>query len=815
MGSLAYAVRTASKAPAFTIAAILTLVLAIGANTAVFTLLEAVALRSLPVQRPEKLAVVGVASAKGVGQTVTYPFYRQVLSNSNLFSDCAAFMTWTTTSIMRGAAERTEVDVVSGNYFRMLGIRPSIGRLIGPDDDGALGANPVAVLSYGYWERRFGGDPGAIGGTVEIATTAFTIIGVAERPFFGLRVGDSPDLYVPLSMDAQVHPGPGLFTVPQVRWLTPVTRIREGMELKQAEAQLRARFNQWIAGPGASERAFRRDPEWLILRPAARGVNSPLRSDFGGALWVTFALVGLVLLIGCGNIANLLLARSQERQHEMAVRVALGAGPWRLARQMLTESILLACAGGGLGVLLAPLGVQFLLNRMPQGQRPVLLDTSVNWRVLLFAAATSVLTGIIFGLTPAIRAASTRLSEALKERGTAATATRTRRFAANALVAGQVAFSLVLLVAAGLFIKTLLNIRSIDAGFPRDHILLANMEPGALGLRGDRLAGFYRRLLERMSSLPGVRSAALARIRLLSGTGAEDQLSIVGYQPKPNEDMTVQLNVVSPAYFATLGIPILVGGDFTVADDSSRHGVAIINQAAARRFFPNENPVGQHIKIVRPDDVEVIGVVGDTKYGDLRFKIFPIVYLPIFQRPDNASRAAIHVRFEGKSTTIVPALESVVRAIDSRLPLYMARTVEGDVEDLLSRERMMATLGLFFGGVALLIAAVGIYGVLMYTVACRRREIGIRMALGAGRWALMRHIVGQSMLPVAIGTLIGLLLAAATARWVGTLLYGVAWTDASIYLLATFLWMAAALIAACVPARHATLIDPLAALRPE
>ena len=537
---------------------------------------------------------------------------------------------------------------------------------------------------------------------------------------------------------------------------------------------MRARFNQWIDGAGAPEREFRRDPEWLIMRSAAHGMNSSLRDEFGGALWVIFSLVGLVLLIGCGNIANLLLARSQERQHEMAVRVALGAGPWRLAREMLTESILLACAGGGLGVLLAPLGVQFLLSQMPQGQRPVFLDTSVNWRVLLFAAATSVSTGIIFGLMPALRAAGTQISEALKNCGIAATATRTRRSAANTLVAGQVAFSLVLLVAASLFIKTLWNIRSIDAGFPRDHILPANMEPGALGFRGERLAGFYRTVLERMKSLPEVRSAALARIRALSGTGAEDQLSIVGYQPKPNEDMTVQLNVVSPAYFATLGIPILMGRDFTVADDSSRRGVAIINQAAARRFFPNENPVGRHIKVVRPDDVEVIGVVGDTKYGDLSFKTFPIVYLPVFQRPDNASRAAIHVRFEGKPATIVPALESVVRAMDPRLPLFMVPTMEGDVEDLLSRERMMATLGLFFGCVALLIAAVGIYGMLMHSVACRTREIGIRMALGAGQEALTRDIVGQSMMPVVVGTLTGLLLAAAGARWVGALLYGAA-----------------------------------------
>jgi len=354
--------------------------------------------------------------------------------------------------------------------------------------------------------------------------------------------------------------------------------------------------------------------------------------------------------------------------------------------------------------------------------------------------------------------------------------------------------------------------------------LPTNMEPGALGLRGERLAGFYRTVLERMKSLPEVRSAALARIRALSGTGAEDQLSIVGYQPKPNEDMTVQLNVVSPAYFATLGIPILVGRDFTVADDSSRRGVAIINQAAARRFFPNENPVGRHIKVVRPDDVEVIGVVGDTKYGDLSFKTFPIVYLPVFQRPDNASRAAIHVRFEGKPATIVPALESVVRAMDPRLPLFMVPTMEGDVEDLLSRERMMATLGLFFGCVALLIAAVGIYGMLMHSVACRTREIGIRMALGAGQEALTRDIVGQSMMPVVVGTLTGLLLAAAGARWVGALLYGAAqpvlgrqvtWTDASVYLFATGVLWAAALIAAYVPARHATCVDPLVALRME
>ena len=350
-GGLVYAVRKASKSPAFTTAAILTLVLAIGANTAVFTLLEAVALRSLPVRRPEKLAVVGIASARGVHQSVTRPFYQQVLSNSDLFSDSAAFTLLTTTSIMRGVAERVEVDIVSGSYFRTLGVRPSIGRVILPNDD-APGASPVAVLSYMYWQRHFGGDLAVIGGTIQIATTAFTIVGVADRPFFGLRIGDSPDLYVPLSVYTQIHPDQRLLSVPNVQWLTPIARIREDVELAPAEAMLRRRFSQWIAGAGALERG--RDSEWLIMQPAARGANSPLRDEFGGALWVTFALAALVLLIGCGNIANLLLARSQERQHEMAVRLALGAGPWRLTRQMLTESALLACVGGLLGVLLAP-----------------------------------------------------------------------------------------------------------------------------------------------------------------------------------------------------------------------------------------------------------------------------------------------------------------------------------------------------------------------------------------------------------------------------------------------------------------------------
>ena len=811
MRGLKYALRTASKSPAFTITALLTLVLAIGANTAVFTLLEAVALRSLPIQHPEKLAVAGIASARGVHQTVTQPFYRQVLSNSDSFSDCAAFALLTTTSIANGVAERVEVDMVSGNYFRTLGIRPSAGRLIVPDDDGAPGANPMAVLSYRYWQRRFGGDPAVIGRTIQIATTAFTIIGVADRSFFGLRIGDSPDLYVPLSTYLQIHPDHALLSDPQVQWLTPVARLRDNVELAQAEAVLRARFSQWIATQPGS----RRNPEWLILQPAARGVNSSLQQDFGGALWVTFALVGLVLLIGCGNIANLLLARSQERQHEMAVRVALGAGPWRLARGMLTESILLACTGGGLGVLLAPLGVRFLLDEMPRGQRSVFLNTSVNWRVLLFAALISVITGVIFGLMPAIRAACTCLSESLKKSGSSVTAPRARQFAAGMLVAGQMAFSLVLLVAAGLFVRTLSNIQSIDAGFPRGHILLANIEPGSLGLRGERLADFYRTLLERTQTLPGVRAAALARIRALSGAGAEDRLSIVGYRPKPGENMTVQLNVISPEYFATLGIPVLAGRDFTRADDSSRHGVAIINQAAARQFFPNENPIGRHITVVRPDDVELIGIAGDSKYGDLRYRTFPIVYLPVFQRPDNAGRAAIHIRFDGKPTGIVQGLESLVRSTDSRLPLYMVRTMEGDVDDLLSRERMMATLGMFFGVVALLIAAVGIHGVLMHMVARRTREIGIRMALGANRQALMSHILWQSMLPVVTGSFAGLLLAAAGARSVSALLYGVKWTDVPIYVLATGVLLAAALIAAYLPARRAAGVDPLIALRAE
>lgn len=808
MRDISYAIRTFFKTPAFTIAAVLTLALAIGANTAVFTLLEAVVLRSLPVQHPEQLAVVNIVSTKGPGQGVTHPFYREVLTKTREAGDFAASTNWTTTATVNGSAERVEVNVVSGNYFHVLGVRSSIGRLIAPEDDQAPGANPVAVLSHRYWLRRFGGDPSMIGGKIEIASTSFTVIGVTEQPFFGLRVGSSPDVYVPLSMDAQVHPGSVLLNDPHVRWLTVVGRVRDG-----AEPILRARFNQWVTGAGAVEREFRRDAEWLTLRPAAQGIGSTVRGEFGNALWVTFALVGLVLLIGCGNIANLLLARSQQRQHEMAVRTALGASRWRLIRQMLTESILLACVGGGLGMLLAPVGIRFLIDQMPQGQRTVFLDTSVNWRILLFAVVASVLTGLIFGLMPAMRSAAAGLFEALKQSGAASTDTRTRRFTANALVAGQVAFSLVLLVAAGLFVKTLWNIRSIDAGFQRDHLLLASAEPGALGMRGERLADFYRTLMDRVSSLPGVRSTAVARIRVLSGTGVEDQLTVVGYQPKPKEDMSIQLNVVSPAYFGTMEIPLIAGRDFDAGDNSTRHGVAVINQAAARRFFPNENPIGRHVKVMQPVNLEIVGVVGDTKYGDLRFRTFPLIYLPVYQRPDVASRAALHVRFEGSLAAIVPSVESTVRAMEPRLPLYMVRTMEGDLEDLLSRERMMATLGVFFGCVALLIAAVGIYGVLMHAVARRTREIGIRMALGARPRVLMRDVIGESMTPVAVGTLIGVVLAAAGARWIGKLFYGVSWTDAPIYIFASVALVIAASIAAYLPARRATQVDPMVALR--
>ncbi len=466
-------------------------------------------------------------------------------------------------------------------------------------------------------------------------------------------------------------------------------------------------------------------------------------------------------------------------------------------------------------MLLAPLGVKALLARMPAGQRPVYLDVRVNWRVLLFAAAVSIGAGILFGLIPAFRAARARLAEALKESGYAATATRSRRLAADALIAGQVAFSLVLLVTAGLFVRTLSNIRAIDAGFPRDHLLLASMEPGALGWRGERLAGFYRDLLARVSSLPGVRSAAVARIRVLSGAGAEDTLEIAGYRPGPNEDMTVQLNVVSPGYFGTLGIPLESGRDFIATDNSRSHGAVILNQEAARRFFPGRNPVGEHVRIIRRDDMEIVGVVSDAKYGDLRFHNFPIVYIPVYQRPDNADRAALHIRFHGGQGAVTRALEGAVRALEPRLPLYMVRTMEDDMEDQLARERMMATLGVFFGGVALLIAAVGVYGVLTNLVARRTREIGIRVALGAGPNQVMRHVVGQSLAPVVAGTMAGIPLAAIGARALGSLLYGVKWNQAPVYALAAAALVAAAAAAAWIPARRATRVDPLEALRTE
>jgi predicted permease len=809
MRDIAYAIRSARQSASLTLAAMVTLALAIGANTAVFTLLETLVLRGLPVDRPEQLAMVTIASAKGIDRSVTDPFYRHVVAGSRVLMDCAAADSWTTTAIAEGRPERVEAATVTANYFRMLGVRPAAGQFFAADNA------PVAVLSYQYWQRRFGGDPAVIGSRIQIAANIFTVIGVSRRSFFGLRVGDAPDVYLPLEAEAQLHPGHPWRNDPQVRWLTVVGRVPTGVPLARAQSELDGALAQWLAGAGAAERDFRQYPEWLSLQPAWHGIDSSFSSDFGDALRITFALVGLVLAIGCGNIANLLLARSEQRRREMALRVALGAGPWRLARQTLVESLLLAAAGGALGVALAPLGVKALLARMPAGQRPVYLDVQVNWRVLLFAATVSIGTGILFGLMPAFRAARTGLSEALKETGATATATRTRGLTAHALIAGQVAFSLVLLVAAGLFVRTLSNIRAIDAGFPRDHLLLASMEPGALGWRGERLAGFYRDLLARVSLLPGVRSAAVARIRVLSGGAPADELEIVGYRPKPNEDMSIELNVISPGYFATLGIPLGSGRDFTPGDNSQSHGAVIINQEAARRFFPGRNPVGEHVRIIQRNDMEIVGVVSDAKYGDLRFHNFPILYIPVYQRPDNADRAAIHIRFNGGQGAATRALEGAVRALEPRLPLYMVRTMEDDMDNLLARERMMATLGVFFGCVALSIAAVGVYGVLSNLVARRTREIGIRMALGAGPKQVMRHVVGQSLAPVVAGTLAGIPLAAAGARALGSLLYGVKWNQAPVYALAAAALVAAAAVAAWIPARRATRVDPLEALRTE
>jgi len=822
-----FAARTLSKTPAFTLIAALSIALGIGANTAIFSLIDAVMWRMLPVKDPAGLWVAG--------EGMTFEQYR-ALRDDQAVADIAAYSAVRLNVSVDGSFEPTlDGQLVSGRYFSLLGVSPIIGRTIGVEDDRLPNGHPVATISYGYWKRRFGLAPNVLGRSISISGTPFTIIGVTPPEFFGVEVGMAPDIFVPVMMQPTAMPAfENLLVNPIIyrEWLVTLARLKPGVHPQQAATALDARWRMEL--PEGMKNGGRAVPK-LALNPASTGISS-LRHQFSQPLFVLMAVVGIVLLIACANIANLLLARAAARRSEFAMRLALGAGRWRLMRQLLAEGILLGSLGGVFGILLARWAIRILVVYMSSGRSPIALDLNPNLRILGFTAAVSIGTGILFGLVPAIRATRVDPWLALKSAGGVLRSSHGGLRPGKLLAIAQVALSLLLLVGAGLFVRSLQKLNGENFGVSRDSVLIVRVEPKGSdqrNIRGTtaRLDRTYRDLLERVETIPGVRSASLGQSTPTSpNPGAGGQITLPSGQT-----VRVPLVMLYSKYFSTIGLPLVAGREFSASDLAENSpAVCVVNEAFVRKVFPGDNPLGRPCITNRrpsardttgpryptpPEPYQIIGVIKDSRYSNPRGETQPVIYTTFLQTGTGRGQMVLHVRVTGDPRSVVPRLREEILRVDSTLPTFDVHTLDQEMGAALIQEHLIAMLSSLFGGLALLLASVGLYGLLAFAVVQRTNEMGIRMAVGARRIDVVWMVIREALVLVTIGVLIGVPAALAGARFASSqisgLLYGISATDPVTIALAASLLIAVAAVASYFPARRASLVDPMVALRNE
>jgi predicted permease len=833
---LRYGARMLKKQPGFTLIAALSLALGIGANTAIFSLLDVVVLKKLPVREPQELVLfnwlsgpkrmarnvlgdVGTDPATGLTTSTSFSnlSFERLRDHNQSLVDVFAFTPRGLSVHANDQAEFVQGQLVSGGYYPGLGVQPLLGRTISVADDQAA-ASPVAVITHRYWRRRFGSDPAVIGKTIEVNQIPCTIIGVTPPGFYGaLQVGQAADVSIPLALEPQLSPANSRLGKPWVWWLRVMGRLKPEVTAERARAELEIAFQQsakegWTAAPAQNQQSQEpRDAPRLRAADGSQGL-AELRQKRAQSLTVLMVVAGLALLIACANIANLLLARAATRRKEIAVRLALGAGRFRLIRQLLTESVLLAGFGGALGVAIAYWGKDLLLTLQPWGGGELALDLKLDMRVLGFTIAISLLTGLLFGLTPALRATRLDLTPALKNTARNSSGD-TRNSLSKALVVAQVALSLVLLIGAGLFTRTLRNLQSLETGFNHENLVTFGLNPRLNNYPHAQIAQLFHRLLERLEAIPGVRSATLSQYPILAGSRNDASIFVQNQTLMPSEGSSASVNNVAANFLDTLQIPILRGRGLTLWDDERAPKVAVVNQAFARKYFGGEDPLGKRIgldSVKNNGRLEIVGIARDAKYFELRGDMPPTVYLPYFQEP--ASDAYFTVRTTGEPTAMFALIRQTAHEIDGSLPISDFRTVRQQVESGWAQERLFATLSGFFGLLALSLAAIGLYGVMAYSVTRRRKEIGIRLALGAERRDVIRLALGESLLLVALGVGIGLATALATTRLIYAQLFGLAPTDPLTITMATLLLVGVAALAGYLPARKATQTDPMLAL---
>lgn len=841
IGDIRYAVRVLGKTPLFTAIAILTLALGIGANTAIFTLLDQILLRLLPVKDPQQLALLTERGqhygSNWGGNAISYPMYKDFKDHNEVFTGMFCRFPTSVSMIDGGQAERVDAELVSGTYFSVLGVGTSIGRTFTSEVDRVANGAPQVILSYAYWKQRFAANPGILGKNLTINHHVMTVIGVAQPGFDGVELGSLPKMFIPIVEQPDLGVGnPEMLTERRDRWVNAFGRLKPGITQAQAKVSLQPYMHSMIemeVQEAAFAHASKYDRDEFLkmtidVLPGSQG-RSYVRRELTTPLWVLMAITGVVLIIACSNLANLLLAKAAGRQKEIAVRLAVGASRMRIVCQLLVETLCLFALGGLAGLAFAFWADRALMALyLPSDSGGLNISTSPDLRILLFTLTITLMTGIIFGLVPALKATKPDVGRTLKDQAGAVVGSGHAGLR-KSLVVAQVSLSLLLLVGAGLFLRSLRNLSDLGPGFPVQRLIGFNIDPSLDGYKPDREKIFLQQLTDSISSLPGVQSVGLAAVRILEDNEWDSSMTVEGYTPaRPGDHAEPYMNMISPNYFATLGAPIIAGRDFTPKDnaevksgpkpDDYSPTAVMINESFAKRYFKGQNPVGRHIGFGEDPGtktpMEVIGVVKDIKYTSLRDDIPVQAYIP-YLGSHNMGSMTVYVRTAADPNPLMTDLRAKVRELDATLPVYGMRSTETQIDNSLTTERMIASLSTVFGFLATLLAIIGLYGVMTYTVAQRRREIGIRMALGAERrnviWLVMRDVLWL----VAIGVGVGVPAALALTRMVQSQLYGLTAHDPITLVLATVGLTIVACTAGYLPALRASRLDPMVALRYE
>lgn len=840
---LRYALRQIARNPMFATMAVLSLALGIGANTAIFSIFNAVLLRSLPVRNPGELVILtdpesygaAIGSMSGERALLSYSEYEQLRDRSTSASGTMAGMCASGSGldhwamrIAKGSQEEAAARLVSENYFSVLGVEPFRGRVFTQADAVNVGNDPYVVISYDYWQRRFGGKADVLGTPIQLHGVALTVIGVAAPGFHGETGGENPDIWAPMMMEPLVKPGRDWIhedlskSIDKVMWLHVFGRLKPGLTVAKAQAEMNVLFKNIIEEgyPKTLSADTRKEllDQRIRIRSARTGAFGG-RNDFSQQLLVLLAVAGLVLLIACANVANLLLARATARYKEVGVRLSLGAAKGRLLRQFLTESLLLSGLGGVAGVVLSLVSVRTLLLLLSESEHPLQLSTEFDWRVLLFTFSITLLTGVLFGLAPAFRGTRVDISQSLKESGRSVTDTGKRMTVAKCLVAAQVALSLLLISGAGLFLRTLWNLESVALGYSKENLLAVRVDAVGAGYKDVQRPILYNEIADRLRVLPGVFSVTYSENGLFSGTESADPIDIEGFAQKTKDDASARFDQIGPGYFSSLGVPLLLGRETGVGDTAGSPRVCIINEAFAKRFFAGRNPIGKHVTDTYGGSrvtMEVVGVAKNVKDHRLRGDVLPRFYAPVAQGVGEiAPSIYFEVRTTGDAGRMLNSIRKSILQVNANLPIVTARTVRSLIDAQNRLPRTIAQLCSIFGAIALVLAATGLYGVLSYSIARRTNEIGIRIALGAGKGSVIGMVLRETGMMILLGMAAGIGATLGLTRLIANRLYGLSAMDPLTIGAALGVLGVVALAASYIPALRAARVSPVAALRHE